>query len=260
MCYIKSIFNAGECTMVLRLGITIALAAVMVCTALSAEPTSDESAQPTSSPYLVLIRDPVIHELLKLNDKQHKDIERITDQVDGPLWRTRAMPTQQSAAAVAQLIANAKQAMNEILTPAQQQRLAQAELHALGMRSLFRQEVRQKLKLTDSQLKKIAKTLDSTKQEQAVLKKKHTSNKTRLQEKLDELFADEKKKIADLLDEQQHRRLRELVGEPFDTSRLGNIRFKAPQFDSTDGWLNTRGLRMEDLRGRVTVLHFWTYG
>jgi hypothetical protein len=34
----------------------------------------------------------------------------------------------------------------------------------------------------------------------------------------------------------------------------------APEFPADTSWINTDGpLRMEDLRGRVVLLHFWTY-
>lgn len=244
----------------LAIATTFTLFTAVATSAFAQAPPSAVELPTVSSPYLVLIRDPVIQELLKLDEKQQQAVQRLTDQVDGPLWRTRAMTAEQSAVEVARLVAKTRLHMADILTPAQQERLAQAELRALGMKSLFLPSVRAALKLNDSQLKTIATTLDDTQQEQAKLRKTHAKDAKLLEDKLDKLFVEEKKKIADILDESQHRELSKLVGEPFDVSKLGNVRFKAPEFDATDGWLNTRGLRMADLRGRVTVLHFWTYG
>ena len=34
----------------------------------------------------------------------------------------------------------------------------------------------------------------------------------------------------------------------------------APEFKGTDEWINTKPLEFKDLRGRVVVLHFWTFG
>ncbi len=34
----------------------------------------------------------------------------------------------------------------------------------------------------------------------------------------------------------------------------------APDFAGIDPWINTKPLRWPDLRGRVVVVHFWTFG
>jgi thiol-disulfide isomerase/thioredoxin len=34
----------------------------------------------------------------------------------------------------------------------------------------------------------------------------------------------------------------------------------APEFDGLDEWINTEPLTMKELKGRVVVLHFWTFG
>jgi hypothetical protein len=34
----------------------------------------------------------------------------------------------------------------------------------------------------------------------------------------------------------------------------------APEFSDADEWINTRPLALKDVRGKVVVLHFWTFG
>jgi hypothetical protein len=34
----------------------------------------------------------------------------------------------------------------------------------------------------------------------------------------------------------------------------------APEFKDVDEWMNTKPLQLKDLRGKVVVLHFWTFG
>jgi hypothetical protein len=37
----------------------------------------------------------------------------------------------------------------------------------------------------------------------------------------------------------------------------------APEFergDKAEGWINTKPLKLQDLRGQVVVVHFWTFG
>jgi hypothetical protein len=34
----------------------------------------------------------------------------------------------------------------------------------------------------------------------------------------------------------------------------------APEITAVDEWINTKPLEFKDLRGKVVVLHFWTFG
>jgi hypothetical protein len=34
----------------------------------------------------------------------------------------------------------------------------------------------------------------------------------------------------------------------------------APEFKDLDEWINHKPLQLKDLRGKVVVLHFWTFG
>jgi hypothetical protein len=34
----------------------------------------------------------------------------------------------------------------------------------------------------------------------------------------------------------------------------------APEFEKADEWINSKPLKLKDLRGQVVVVHFWTFG
>jgi len=38
------------------------------------------------------------------------------------------------------------------------------------------------------------------------------------------------------------------------------MKIVAPELKDVDEWINTKPLQLQDLRGNVVVLHFWTFG
>jgi len=38
------------------------------------------------------------------------------------------------------------------------------------------------------------------------------------------------------------------------------MKIAAPELTGVDEWINTKPLQLKDLRGKVVVLHFWTFG
>ena len=39
-----------------------------------------------------------------------------------------------------------------------------------------------------------------------------------------------------------------------------SMRIKAPELEGISDWVNTKPLKLSDLKGQVVVLHFWTFG
>ncbi len=240
----------------------VALASVAASQVRGGETGAAVEIPVVTSPYLVLIRDPVVQQSLKLKEDQRQAVRRLTDRIDQPLWMIRAMPLQENAEALKKLIAVTRPQMRKILSRPQQRRLDQIVLHAVGVKSLLLDKVREELKLTDDQLRQIVQAFEEMQKGHAELQRETNNEQSSgdVQARSEQLEAETRRTLAEILDEQQHRNWATLLGEAFDTSRLGNTKFKAPQLDGTDGWINSQPIAMQDLRGKVIVLHYWTYG
>jgi len=215
-----------------------------------------------TSGYLILIRDPVVQKHLKLSRNQGREIQQLTDTIDGPLWKLRGLPAPGHAAAVNRLITQTRPSINKVLSPQQSQRLEQIVLRAGWPQCLLLDDVRQELKYSAEQLQRIVDKFQET--QQARSKSQNQSNKEPAEADIrargQALEAEWRMLLEDILDKNQQRKLTALLGEPFDGTGLGNVKFKAPQLDGSDGWINSRPLSMKQLRGQVIVLHYWAYG
>ena len=228
----------------------------------SEKKASAPSLPVVTNPYLVLIRDPFVQQSLRLTHKQTHAVRQLTDAVDSRLWKIRPLEPAENAAALARLISETRPLVNKILSPEQQQRLDQIVIRAQGIESLLTADVRHALQLTDAQLQQIAKVVETAKKKcgERQAKKWKGESENRLQADLQAIEKQADQNIAAILEESQQQKWNSLTGESFNTANLGDIKFRAPRLDAADGWLNTPALTIQDLHGKVVVLHFMTYG
>ena len=213
-------------------------------------------------PYLILIRDSVVHRALDLTDEQALAITGLTDELDPLLWRTRNQPPQKSGEEIRKLTKTAEQRMSDILSFAQRKRMDQIRFRVAGMGILLGDEVGEKLSLSAEQDSKIEKVIQQAEKaaDQLRVEAQKSEQGEQILLKAARIAFEQDRRIAAILSRDQRARLRAMLGSPIEVWRLGRVKFKTPALCESDGWVNSKPLTFAELRGKVAAVHFWTYG
>ena len=214
------------------------------------------------NPYLLLIRDPVVQSELGIAVEKKLAIRQVTDGLDQPLLALRGLPAQESVRTLERLIASAKAKLGKILTDREQRRLDEIVLRVQGIRALQLPAVVSRLAFSDSQQNEIHSVISNTDKayQTARVQAQKDEDQSDFNQTTTRLYEDEQLKILAILDNAQRRKWLELLGQDFDTSRLGEMAFLAPELSESTVWINSSPRTMESLRGKVVALHFWAFG
>lgn len=215
-----------------------------------------------AEPYLILLRDPTVHKELDLTPEQERAVQTLNEAQDGPLLATRNQSAEQGLKTAQDLISRSREQIKTILDSDQQKRLNEIELWVQGLRSLLRKDVIEKLGLTDQQQKQIQDAISNYQKEFQSLREKAQAGEplAPLEKKNTELLTAAQKSVQKILKPDQRSKWGVLLGKPLDPMKLGTVKFKAPELVGQGPWVNSRPLTLENLRGKVVALHFWTFG
>ncbi len=202
--------------------------------------STDRDQLETPAPaYIVatLARDPAVQSELRLSANQTDAINDAVAEVDQPLWVLRDVPAAKSGERVDQLLSKFQRRLQDSLTPAQLDRLNQLVLQARGYKALLSPEFSKQLELSGEQVSRLKGILAQAKSQKA-----------------------DSQKIHEILSSEQQATLLTLVGKPFDLDRVVRVGASAPELRSVSTWINSSPLKLAGLRGKVVVVHFWTFG
>jgi thiol-disulfide isomerase/thioredoxin len=239
-----------------------AVAALVWSIACSCAIAADDLAP--SDPYWTLIHDEAVLDELKLTSPQRKSVRGILDPLDLRGFPLRNKSAAEANEGFAKLAAEARASLAKVLKPQQVQRLEQIVFRAQGTEALLQGDIAAKLKLTEKQRMEIRQTISRTREDKAQVQKELLAAKietAKFSQENERLNTAQRDAINGLLTTEQKSRLPALLGENFDTSQLGNTRFKAPDLvGDSAAWLNSPPLASESLRGRVVVVHYFAFG
>jgi len=226
----------------------------------------DRAALPVEpvSPALFLLRDPLVQTELKLTDRQMAAAEALAAEFNEQIWRFRdASVDSEVALKEAQLVnSQLEPRLTDLLDAKQRARLDGIVLQVQGTDGLAYSSTAAKLSLTAEQQAKIAKSTAATREAMSKLRTQSATGKdvAELNRRAAALQTELHQDLQDILTKPQRERWIELRGAAFDISRLQPLTARAPELRGVTTWLNSEPLKFEQLRGKVVVLHFWTFG
>jgi hypothetical protein len=145
------------------------------------------------------------------------------------------------------------------LTAEQSRRLEQIQWWTLGMRAFFRDDFVEKLSLSDSQRDSIRETVRQAQEAINQLGQSSDRPRAEVEEEARSVRSKEQQAVTSTLNARQQQQWIALLGKRIDVSRLGRVRFKAPELQPTDQWIHSPPLSLRQLKGKVVALHFYAF-
>lgn len=235
---------------------------VAICL-LSVSPAFALDPYASGDPYWLLIHEPPVIQELRLTKEQALKFQQLMDGVDLRFFPLRNKPNEEATKGFQALFGEVQTELKTLLKPEQQQRLNEILYRQLGTKTVLRDDVARQLNFTDTQREKIKQIMEATQKEITALEKEASSGKPRepLEKKFVELKTDEQKKVLELLKPEQQTGWRQLIGKPFDLTKLGHPAFKVPELIDSKEWINaTSPPSLAQSRGKVVVVHFYASG
>lgn len=215
----------------------------------------------SEQPYLFLVRDPIVHADLELSPSELQELTAFNDQIDLDMWAMRNKGPETANKTVPRLINRTRQKLASLLTNQQNARIAQIELWVLGMRSLLRDDVAAHMKVDATQQDSIRQIILETNRKISELQKalNEGGDADSLNRQYREAQVRQQEGIVAILSDEQKQAWVAMLGKRIDVSKLGRIKFKAPEIISGAGWVNSEPLTLEKLKGKVVALHFYAF-
>lgn len=243
----------------------------LVRTAAAAESTDkprDEHAaadggarQPVADPIILLIRDDAVRAELKCTADERRAIDELLARHNRMLLAIRDVSPNGADETARPALAELRGQFAKILSGDQRRRLSGLILQAQGYDSLLRDDVVEKLKLTDQQRQQLTAIGEEFRTKAQELQKSSSgSAPEQSSEKLNELQKARQKQTLAALNKQQADQFAALLGEPFDFAQVKPSPALAPEFEGIEAWINSEPLTMQSLRGQVVVIHFFAFG
>ncbi|HRX87218.1 MAG TPA: hypothetical protein P5572_19500, partial [Phycisphaerae bacterium] len=220
---------------------------------------ADEPVKPDVS--ILLVTDPAVQEELKLSERQQAAAARAVAELDAAVFTLRDDDSRGAVRKITLTLQKAERRLSSALSADQYRRLQSIVYRVQGYRALFEIPTARRLHLTDDQQKDIRKALTSVGREIAELQAAAGGKRDPMIDQAVKLKEQQgEDQVNALLTPEQRTQWARLRGAPFDVAQLPPAAPHAPELTGITAWLNADPLTLESLRGKVVVVHFWTFG
>jgi peroxiredoxin len=216
-----------------------------------------------SDPLMLLLRSLAIRRELGLTETQVASLEQTLYEADETLWRLRDVQflNAENSQEAWQLIDQVESKLGGILNREQHLRFQQLVVQARGLDALLSANVIEAIRLSTDQVQKISAVFAETRKATQCLKKESIGKADADgEQEAEKLLAAQRKKVVAVLTEEQKRRFQKLACNPYDFGKIPRRYARAPEIRGVDDWVNTAPLTLAKLRGKVVVVHFFTFG
>jgi hypothetical protein len=216
------------------------------------------------NPGLFLLRDPLVQAELRLSDRQRAAAGALAAEFNDSIWRFRDASVDSDVALKEARIVNSQlePRLAELLDDKQRARLDGITMQVQGADALAYSSTARKLSLTGDQQAKIAKLNAAARETTAKLRTESAAGNDRaeLNRRTEKVQTGLQRDLQAVLTRSQRELWLELRGSAIELSKLQPLTARAPELRSLTAWINSEPLSLEELRGKVIVLHFWTFG
>lgn len=215
-----------------------------------------------ADPAWSLIHEPAVEDELKLSAAERREFRRLLDSLDARVFPLRNKPAAEAAAGVDKALAELDERLRALLDDAGFRRWGEIRCRQRGPAALLAPPLAGRMDYTPRQRERIEAIVTETVAATKSLERRVAEGEPAapLEKRYTDLKKEELTKVGGVLTSSQKSIWGRALGRPFDLTRLGQARYRAPELVDSGDWLHTEPLTLESMRGSVVVIHFYAFG
>jgi Spy/CpxP family protein refolding chaperone len=199
---------------------TLALVVLAVCAPPARPQDADNRMVPEEGAvHVMLLRQKSVRDALKLTDEESRKIQEHNEQQWKKAQDIHKLAPDERHRRYEELTRDNERFLDQVLEPAERRRLDEISLQVAGLLLATSPRFATKLGLTDQQKADLKRHQDEARKELADVL--HSKSKEGRQEKLAELRKTSRKRLMDVLNDEQELKWKLMTGAPFDAAQFG---------------------------------------